>query len=131
MTYSFTSILQVLVATSDCSVLVVSESGSDGNSIEDQLLQQKIPSPITKISVAPNAKFLACYRKDGVLTVMSSAFNTKVSIMSHLIRSNILIMCPLCDLLMLIAVTCVEMLSIIYLWIAAIARVTDIFWVGA
>ena len=69
----------MLVATSDCSLLVVSESGSDGNSIEDQLLQQKIPSPITKISLAPNAKFLACYRKDGVLTVMSSSFTTKVS----------------------------------------------------
>lgn len=106
--------MQVLVATSDCSILVVSESGSDGNSIEDQLLQQKIPSPITKISVAPNAKFLACYRKDGVLTVMSSSFNTKVKEMLHPHRtsSNILFtMCRHSDLHSYIAFNCMGMLT--------------------
>jgi hypothetical protein len=75
---SRSGLLEVLVGTSDSSVLVVHESDSDKNVIEDQLLQQRIESPITKISVAPNGRFLACYRKDGVLTVMSSAFTTKV-----------------------------------------------------
>lgn len=74
------SSFQVLVATSDNSLLVISEDGNNGSSIEDQLLQQKISAPITKMSVAPNGKFLACYCKDGVLTVMSSSFTTKVVI---------------------------------------------------
>jgi hypothetical protein len=62
-----------MIATSDCSVLVIDE-----NEREDQMLQDRIGSPITKMSVAPNGRFLACYRKDGILTVMSATFTIKV-----------------------------------------------------
>lgn len=65
--------LEVMLGTSDCSVLVIDENGK-----EDQMLMDRINSPITKMSVAPNGRFLACYRKDGLLTVMSSTFTTKV-----------------------------------------------------
>lgn len=58
-------------------MLVLHEQGEE-NVIEDQLLQQKIASPIAKMAISPNAKFVACYRKDGVLTVMSTSFTTKV-----------------------------------------------------
>ena len=50
----------------------------DENDFEDQLLQDRIGAPISKISVAPNGKFLACFRRDGVLTVLSVTFTTKV-----------------------------------------------------
>eukprot|EP01038_Epipyxis_sp_PR26KG_P015328 gene15328-20658_t len=76
---SRSGLLEVLVGTTDMSVLVIHESGVDGdNIIEDQLLQQRIGAKITKIAVAPNGKFLACYRDDGFLTVMSSAFTRKI-----------------------------------------------------
>ncbi len=75
---SHSGLLEVLVGTSDNSVLVVHESDLDTNVIEDQLLQQKIGAAITRIAVAPNGRYLACYRRDGVLTVMASAFTTKV-----------------------------------------------------
>lgn len=70
---SRSGLLEVMLGTQDNSVLVVDE-----NDVEDQLLQDRIGSPITKIAVAPNGRFLACYRKDGVLTVMSATFTTKV-----------------------------------------------------
>jgi uncharacterized protein with WD repeat len=70
---------QVLLATSDHTVLVVHES-SNGNDteLEDQMLHQQLAAPITKISLSPEGRFLACYKKDGVLTVMGSAFRPKV-----------------------------------------------------
>lgn len=40
--------------------------------------QDRISAPITKMSVAPNGHFLACYRRDGVITVLSAAFTSKV-----------------------------------------------------
>ena len=40
--------------------------------------QDRIAAPITKMVVQPNGRYLACYRRDGVLTVMSSTFTTKV-----------------------------------------------------
>lgn len=62
-----------MLATQDSSIIIVNE-----NQIEDQLLGESIQVQISKIAVAPNGRFLACYRKDGVLTVMSSTFTTKV-----------------------------------------------------
>ena len=70
---SRSGLLEVMLGTADNSVVVVDE-----NEAEDQLLQDRIGSPITKMTVAPNGRFLACYRKDGILTVMSSTFTTKV-----------------------------------------------------
>jgi len=69
--------LEVLIGTSDNSVIVVYDS-QPKNVTEDQQLQTKIDAPIVKIAVAPNGRFLACYRADGILTVMSAAFTTKV-----------------------------------------------------
>jgi hypothetical protein len=69
-----------MLGTSERSIIVIDENDS-----EDQLLQDRIAAPITKISVAPNGRFLACYRQDGVLTVMSVTFTTKVQ---HLIAIN-------------------------------------------
>jgi vacuolar protein sorting-associated protein 16 len=65
--------LQVLLGTEDNSVIVVDE-----NRLEDQHLQDRIGAPVTKMAVAPNGRFLACHQKDGVLTVMSTTFTTKV-----------------------------------------------------
>lgn len=42
------------------------------------MLNSQLVAPITKISLAPDGRFLACYKKDGVLTVMGSAFNSKI-----------------------------------------------------
>jgi hypothetical protein len=52
---------------------------TDENEAEDQLLQDRILAPIIKMSVAPNGRFLACFQKNGVLSVMSSTFATKVT----------------------------------------------------
>ena len=41
-------------------------------------MQSKIESAICKISISPNGKFIAYYRRDGVLTVISSSFTTKI-----------------------------------------------------
>lgn len=62
--------LEVLVGTSDCSILVIEEDGR----IEDQETQHSIGSPIIKISVSQNGKFVACYRRDGILSIMDSSF---------------------------------------------------------
>lgn len=70
-------LLEVLLGTSDNSVLVLYEAEFK-NVIEDQQLQGKIDAPIVKMAVAPNGVFLACYRSDGVLTVMTAAFSRKV-----------------------------------------------------
>lgn len=67
------NLLEVLLATEDNSIIIVDESV-----VEDQLLQDRIFAPITKMSVAPNGRFIACYRRDGVLTVMSTIFTSKI-----------------------------------------------------
>lgn len=74
---SRSGLLEVLLGTSDSSVLVIHENRNE-TFVEDQMLQTKLGSPITKIALAPDGRFVACYRKDGVLTVMSTAFTTKV-----------------------------------------------------
>lgn len=68
-----------------CQVVIVDE-----NEVEDQLLQDRISAPITKMAVDPKARFLACYRRDGILTVMSTDFTSKVSqsIILHISWNN-------------------------------------------
>lgn len=70
-------LLEVLLGTSDNSILVLYETDSK-NVAEDQQLQNLIEAPIVKMAVAPNGVFLACYRSDGVLTVMTAALSRKV-----------------------------------------------------
>lgn len=62
-----------MLGTNDNSIIVVDENGP-----EDQLLQDRIGAAVTKMTVAPNGRFLACFKRDGVLTVMSCNFATKV-----------------------------------------------------
>ena len=57
----------------DNSIIVVDENGP-----ANQQLQDRLNSPIIKMSVAPNGRFLALYRQDQILTVMSMTFTTKV-----------------------------------------------------
>ena len=70
---SRSGLLELVLGTPDNSAVVVDE-----NEVEDQGLQDRISAPIVKIAVQPNGRYLACYRKDGVLTVLSSNFATKV-----------------------------------------------------
>ena len=70
---SRSGLLEVILGVGDKSIIVVDENGP-----EDQHMQEKMNAPVTKMAVAPNGRFLACYRRDGVLTVMSTTFTTKV-----------------------------------------------------
>lgn len=70
---SRSGLLEVVIGTKDCSILIIDEK-----EVEDQFLQKEILAPVTKMSMAPNGRFLACYRDDGFLTVMSSTFTNKV-----------------------------------------------------
>lgn len=70
---SRTGLLELVLGTVDNSCVVVDE-----NEVEDQSLQDRISAPIVKMAVQPNGRYIACYRKDGVLTVLSSTFTTKV-----------------------------------------------------
>lgn len=65
--------VEVILGTQENTVLVV-----DVNGPEDQLLQERIQAPITKMAVAPNGRFLACFTANGMVTVMSTSFTTKV-----------------------------------------------------
>ena len=70
---SRSGLLEVILGVGDGSIIVVDENGP-----EDQRMQEKMGAPVTKMAVAPNGRFLACYRRDGILTVMSTTFTTKV-----------------------------------------------------
>mmetsp|Transcript_3473 Transcript_3473/g.11407 ORF Transcript_3473/g.11407 Transcript_3473/m.11407 type:complete len:796 (-) Transcript_3473:1527-3914(-) len=71
--FTSSGLLEVMLGTSDCSVVVV-----DVNGAEDQLLHGRFHAPIVCLAVAPNGRFIACYTASGVLTVMSTSFTTKV-----------------------------------------------------
>lgn len=75
---SRSGLLEVMLGTSDHSVLLIYES-RDRVVVEDQLLQTKLEAPVVRMAVSPSGKFLACFRSDGWLTVMSAAFTTKVT----------------------------------------------------
>lgn len=61
------------MATEDRTVIVIDE-----NEFEDQNLQEKLPCPVTKMSVAASGLYIACFRQDGVLSVMSTSFTSNV-----------------------------------------------------
>ncbi|CAM9837898.1 unnamed protein product, partial [Heterosigma akashiwo] len=55
------------------SLVVADELGA-----EDQRLEGRLPAPIAAMAPAPNGRFLACFTRGGVLTVLSTSFTTKV-----------------------------------------------------
>ena len=61
------------MATEDRTIIVIDE-----NEFEDQNLQEKLPCPVTKMSVAASGLYIACFRQDGVLSVMSTSFTSNV-----------------------------------------------------
>jgi hypothetical protein len=70
---SRSGMLEILLGTVDGSIIVVDETLA-----QDQLLQELLGSTVTKIAVAPNGRFLACYRQDGLMTVMTAQFTSKI-----------------------------------------------------
>lgn len=70
---SRSGLLEVLLGTVDGSIIVVDEREA-----QDQLLQELLGSTVTKIAVAPNGRFLACYRQDGWMTVTSASFDKRI-----------------------------------------------------
>lgn len=77
-TISKSGVVEVLLGTSNSSICVVHEDGVE-TVVEDQMLQQVLGAPVTKIAVSPDGSQLACYKKDGVLSVISSSFTQRVS----------------------------------------------------
>ena len=71
--FTSSGLLEVILGTSDCSVVVVDVRGA-----EDQLLHGRFHAPIVCLAVAPNGRFIACYAASGFLTVMSTSFTIKV-----------------------------------------------------
>lgn len=66
---------EVFLSTSDKSVII---ADAYNLSITDVDCRQRITSPITSMSFAPNGRFLACFTKSLILTVISTTFETKV-----------------------------------------------------
>ncbi|CAM9489489.1 unnamed protein product, partial [Discosporangium mesarthrocarpum] len=65
--------LEVILATENGNAIGVDENGA-----EEHLLQEPLQDPILKMAAAPNGRFLACFVRGGMLTVVSSNFATKV-----------------------------------------------------
>ena len=70
---SRSALLEVIVGTNDNTILIVNES-----KVEDQVLEGEIPVPVTKMSLDPSGRYLACYRADGMLTVVLPRSSQKV-----------------------------------------------------
>ena len=70
--------VEVILGTQENTVLVVDVNGS-----EDQLLHERIQAPVTKMAVAPNGRFLACFTENGMVTVISTSFTTKARTTLH------------------------------------------------
>lgn len=65
--------LEVILATTDGSIIVLDKEGS-----QDQMLQTRLGSSVTKFALSANGLLIACYRRDGYLTVMTSSFTSRV-----------------------------------------------------
>ena len=80
----------MLIGTANHRVLVLSEdSDSDSGPAADESLHDRLlplPSAVVSMAVSPNGLFVACYRRDGVLTVFSHSFTTKVQMNRQLDR---------------------------------------------
>ena len=67
--------IRVLVATSDCTVLFVDCAGCEDKELREQLTEG---GPINMMVLTPNGKYIACFSANGVLSVWSSDFATRV-----------------------------------------------------
>lgn len=66
----------VFLGTSDNSVIICDTSTLGG--IVDVSCQERITAPIIQMKFAPNGRFLACFTKNYIMTVISTNFETKV-----------------------------------------------------
>lgn len=66
---------ELFLSTSDNSVIIVDVSTTD---ITDVDCRSRVSSPILSMSFAPNGRFLACFTRGSILTVISTSFETKV-----------------------------------------------------
>ena len=66
---------EVFLSTKDASVVIIDTVNLK---IVDVDCRAQLSAPIISMSFAPNGRFLGCYLKDGTLTVISTAFDTKV-----------------------------------------------------
>ena len=67
--------IRVLVATSDCTVLFVDSAGCEDKELRERLTEG---GPINMMVLTPNGKYIACFSANGVLSVWSSDFATRV-----------------------------------------------------
>mmetsp|Transcript_9444 Transcript_9444/g.14151 ORF Transcript_9444/g.14151 Transcript_9444/m.14151 type:complete len:1132 (-) Transcript_9444:64-3459(-) len=66
----------LFLGTSENSVIICDTSTSGG--IIDVSCQERITAPIIQMKFAPNGRFLACFTKNSIMTVISTNFETKV-----------------------------------------------------
>jgi len=66
---------EIFLGTSDRSVLIVNVVTGE---ITDMCCSERLGSPVTSMSFAPNGRFLACFTSGLILTVVSVNFETKV-----------------------------------------------------
>ncbi len=66
----------VFLGTSSNSVIICDTSVKGG--ITDVNCQKRITSPIIQMKFAPNGRFLACFSRNSIMTVISTNFETKV-----------------------------------------------------
>ena len=66
---------EVFLSTADDSIVIVETVSLK---MVDVDCRARISSPIVSMSFAPNGRFISCFLKDGTLTVISTAFDTKV-----------------------------------------------------
>lgn len=71
--FTSSGLLEVVLGTKDNSIVVVDKHGC-----EDQLLQERLATPVLDMAIAPNGKYLACFMSSGVVSVLSTSFTTKV-----------------------------------------------------
>mmetsp|Transcript_16407 Transcript_16407/g.19003 ORF Transcript_16407/g.19003 Transcript_16407/m.19003 type:complete len:1168 (-) Transcript_16407:25-3528(-) len=67
---------EVFLGTSINSVIICDTSANGG--LTDVGCQERISSPIVQMKFAPNGRFLACFTKSCIMTVISTNFETKV-----------------------------------------------------
>lgn len=66
---------EVFLSTVDNSIVIVDTVSLK---ILDVDCRARISSPVISMSFAPNGRFISCFLKDGTLSVISTAFDTKV-----------------------------------------------------